>query len=293
VKQEKAQVVTIHDLSLLPLGWLLKKVLKIRLVYDAHELETEKNGLHGISQKIARFIERQFVASVDLMTVASDSIADWYEKAYISCRPAIIKNAPRLRTNQKTNLFREKLGISQHQRIFLYQGGLVQGRGIQLILDAFKVRSQKNAVLVFLGYGNLATEIKEASLLYSNIFYVPAVPPDDLLEYTASADFGVALIQDTCLCDYYCMPNKLFEYAMAALPVLISNMKDMAEAVELHQFGTVLSEYSVKSLNIAIDNLCSSDSSELSDNAYNYASANSWEQQEKILIKEYSNLLLR
>ena len=56
--------------------------------------------------------------------------------------------------------------------------------------------------------------------------------PDDLLEYTGSADLGSSLIQNTCKSYFYCMPNKLFEYLMTGLPVLVSDMKEMKEFVE-------------------------------------------------------------
>ena len=54
IKNENPDVVNVHTLSLLPFGWLLKKTLNVKLVYDAHELETEKNGLHGVRQRISK-----------------------------------------------------------------------------------------------------------------------------------------------------------------------------------------------------------------------------------------------
>ena len=51
IRKNKSQIVTIHTLALLPLGYLMKKLLKMRVVYDAHELETESNGLVRLATK--------------------------------------------------------------------------------------------------------------------------------------------------------------------------------------------------------------------------------------------------
>ena len=77
VRKEKAQVVNVHTLALLPLGWLLKKLFKVKLVYDAHELETEKNGLHGFRQRISKHIESVFIHACDLVIVVGENIAGW------------------------------------------------------------------------------------------------------------------------------------------------------------------------------------------------------------------------
>ena len=50
----------------------------------------------------------------------------------------------------------------------------------------------------------------------------PAVRPQILAEYTASADVGMCLIEDTCLSYRYCMPNKLFEYFAAGVPLSLA-----------------------------------------------------------------------
>ncbi|EGR0364498.1 glycosyltransferase [Vibrio cholerae] len=290
-KKEQAQVVNIHTLALLPLGWLLKKLLKVKLVYDAHELETEKNGLHGFRQLISKYIESIFIRSCDLVIVVGENIADWYANAYKIERPLVVKNSPRFRLQAKKNLFRERLGILPNQKILLYQGGLVQGRGVQLILDAFKERKDSHVVAVFMGYGDLTMEVEQAAKSHKNIFYFPAVSPNVVLDYTASADIGIHLIQNTCLNHYFCMPNKFFEYAMAGLPVVVSYMKEMAEAVQAADFGVVLSEYSVEAINEAVDRLSERDLTELSNNAYLFAQAQAWEQQERVMLEGYQRML--
>jgi glycosyltransferase involved in cell wall biosynthesis len=118
------------------------------------------------------------------------------------------------------------------------------------------------------------------------------VPTNVLLNYTASADVGVALIQNTCLSHNFCMPNKLFEYAMAGLPVLVSNVKEMGAFVKKNQMGLVLENYTVASLDETIERLLSMDLVVLRQNAKKAALDNSWEHQEKKMANVYKKLLL-
>lgn len=166
-----------------------------------------------------------------MILVVSESIADWYKEEYKIDRPSVVLNAPNRRKLKSNNYFCQQLDIREDQIILLYQGGLALGRGVHLILDAFKARGDDKLVVVFMGYGLLEADIIAAAKQHKNIYFFPAVSPRIVLEYTSSADLGISLIENTCLSYYYCMPNKIFEYAMAGLPVLVSNMKDMSKLV--------------------------------------------------------------
>lgn len=287
ISKENPSVVNAHGLAVLPISLMTKIIFKSHLVYDTHELETETNGLKGIRKKINKFLEKKLINNVDMTLVVSNSIADWYANEYGIQRPPVILNAPTHRELKANNHFREQLDIRENQIILLYQGGLVTGRGIQIILDAFKVRENDDLVAVFMGYGSLEAEIKAAAELHNNIFFFPAVPPQVVLEYTASADVGISLIENSCLSYYYCMPNKLFEYAMAGLPVLVSNMKDMSELVTQNDMGSVITDFSNIGINKALDSFLQNDLIQMKANAYRVACENAWEVQEKKMLIAY------
>lgn len=293
ISKMQSKVVNVHALSLLPIGLISKIFFKSFLIYDTHELETERNGLHGLRKRISKFTEKQIIKYVDMTIVVSESIADWYKNEYNIQRPPVVLNAPNHRELKVNNHFREQLGIRADQIILLYQGGLVSGRGVDLILDAFKARTNDDLVVVFMGYGELEKTIKIASEQYGNIYFFPAVRPEVVLEYTASADVGISLIENTCLSYYYCMPNKLFEYAMAGLPILVSDMKDMSELVARQQMGGVISVPSAIGINKAVDNLLRSDLTQMKENAYRVANENSWGIQERKMLSAYKEMFKR
>lgn len=293
IKNLNPNMINIHMLLLLPLGLFIKKRNKCFFVYDAHELETETRRLKGLEKSLCKIIERRIINSIDLIIVVSESIAEWYVNEYNISRPVVVLNAPNKRNINKTNLLRDKLGIRGDQIILLYQGALFSGRGIDLILDAFKIRTDDKVVVVFMGYGELDKSIIDCSKNYKNIFFLPAVSPDIVLEYTSSADVGISLIENICLSYFYCMPNKLFEYAMVKLPILVSNMKEMTRIVTENNMGIAIEDYSPEGINIAINKFLSKDLNLMKENAYRVACENSWEIQEKKLIESYNQLINR
>ena len=279
----------IHTLEFLPVVFIAK-IFKIKIIYDPHELETEKINIKGLRKKFSKWLEYLLIKKVDHIFVVSEHIADWYEKTYSITRPTVLLNAPRAKHIDKTSYFKNTFHLRDDQIIILYQGVLEAGRGVQILLEAFKKRINDKIVIVFMGYGELMREIQSLSKSYNNIFFHKAVPTDMLLSYTVSADIGIALIQNTCLSYNLCMPNKLFEYAMAGLPVIVSNVKEMSAFVKKHQMGVVMEDDTAKSFNKAIERLLSMDLLVLKQNAKKVALDNSWEHQEKIMANVYQNV---
>ena len=291
-KVKKINYVAVHSPELLIVSYIFKIFRKVSIFYLPHELEPHKQGL-GIAHRLfIRFIEPINIRLTNARVfVVSENIADWYEREYAIQRPIVVKNAPRFIDSINTNYFRENLGIKDDSFIVLYQGGLLKGRGVDLLLAAFKNRNDDKVVIVFMGYGQFEEDIKTASKEKLNIFFHPAVNPKIVLEYTSSADIGIHMIQNTCLNHYFCLPNKFLEYSMAGLPVIVSNMKEMRELVEIYNMGIIVEEESIDALNIAIDKILDSDIKQMKENARRCAEENSWEVQEVKIISEYKRVL--
>ena len=80
----------------------------------------------------------------------------------------------------------------------LYQGGLLVDRGIEQSMDA--ILDVPGAVLVLMGFGNQETRFRQmaATPMYAGKVHVlDAVPPNELLWWSASADVMVMLYQPT------------------------------------------------------------------------------------------------
>ena len=235
-------------------------------------------------------MEYLLIKKVDHIFVVSESIADWYEKTYNIPRPTVLFNAPPAMHIKKNNYFKDTFYLRDDQVIILYQGLLASERGIDILLEAFKKNTNDKTVIVFMGFGKLDIEIQSASRSYKNIFFHKPMSNDMLIKVTASADIGVAIFSNICLSHNFCMPNKLFEYAMAGLPIITSNTKDLGMFVKKHQIGTILKNNTVEDFRYAIDELLSMDLTTVSQNSRKAALENSWEYQEAKMKEVYQNL---
>ncbi|MBF4377114.1 glycosyltransferase, partial [Vibrio anguillarum] len=132
--------------------------------------------------------------------------------------------------------------------------------------------------------------IQEKAHQQSTIFFHPAVTPDVLLNYTSSADYGVSFIEDSCLSYRYCLPNKMFEYLMAGLPVLTSNLFEMKRLVEIEGVGIVAEENTVEGFRKAIELSLNQDYEEIQKNVFSARKKYCWEEQEQVLREIYNVL---
>lgn len=281
-----------NDLDTLPIGVIIKLFFnkKAKLVYDAHEFEINQKPFQSkLSIKLNYFLEKKLIKYTDTCFTVSQSIASEYNRLY-RVKPVILFNAPNFKEPIKTDKFRENLPIKKDSIILLYQGGLMRGRGLELWIEAFKRRKDDKVVMVFMGYGELEEDIKKAVKSTSNIFYHPAVSPDVVLDYTAAAAAAVSYIYNSCLNYYYCMPNKLFEYTMVGLPVIVSNLKDMGYVVKKYKLGVVVNNDTIDAINLAIDELLGMDMANLRCNALKFAKEYCWENQEIKMLNEYKKL---
>lgn len=237
----KPSIIHCHDTLVLPLGVLVKLFMGSKLIYDAHELESNRNGLSKNLGKMTLLCEKFLWRFVDKLIVVSPSISKWYEDNIGKKDTEIIMNSPLLNennfdTSKDKSYFRNKFNISYDSKIFLYIGILGKGRGIELIIEAFK-RNDLRSHIVFLGYGELKDKLENSSKEHRNIHIHDAVPHNEVVTIAKSADVGLCFIQNVSLSDYYCLPNKLFEYAFAEIPVLASNFPDISMVIKKYNLG--------------------------------------------------------
>ena len=238
MRSEDLTVIHAHNIGTLPTGIVLKWLTGAPVIYDAHELESETNGLSELRRKLSRWMEGLWIRGVDGTLTVCDSIADWYEAAYSIDRPTVVRNIP-VRSDllpKKSTVLRDNHSIPKDALIFLYQGGLSPGRSIERLIEIFADLDAKRH-LVIMGYGVLQDYVIEAADKYANIHFQPAVPPSRVLFYTSSADIGLCLIENPCLSYYYSLPNKLFEYLLCDLPVLVNDLPEQRSIIERFECG--------------------------------------------------------
>jgi glycosyltransferase involved in cell wall biosynthesis len=129
--------------------------------------------------------------------------------------------------------------IDPARPVVLYLGGLMGGRGLEQLVDAIALVPEVQ--LVMLGSGAEEERIRErAAARGASVLVLPPVAPDLVEAYAASADVGVSPIVPSCLNYRYSLPNKLFQYMAAGIPVVASDFRQVREVVEGSGSGTVV-----------------------------------------------------
>ncbi|QPL47221.1 glycosyltransferase family 4 protein [Halomonas sp. A40-4] len=288
----KSDVLHCNDLNGLFVGVFCKLTRpKIVLIYDSHEFAiNDVPNQAKFSIGLKKWLEGSLIKFAHSVITVSDSIANEYSHLYNIPKPHLVLNCPAYYNQPKLNLFREKFDIRIDQTIFLYQGALSKGRGIELLLETFSNLDSDENVLICMGYGSLEQLIQHQARDNNTIFFHPAVTPEALLNYTSSADYGISFIEDSCLSYRYCLPNKVFEYLMSGLPVLTSNLFEMKRLVETESVGIVAESNTVEGFRQAIMDSLAQDYSAIQENVFEASKKYCWEEQEKVLKEIYNAL---
>jgi glycosyltransferase involved in cell wall biosynthesis len=286
LRGRRVACINAHSLAVLPLCVLAAKMTGARLVYDTHELETETVAARGLRHRLARRVERLFIRSCDMVCVVSDSIAEWYAREYGIERPAVVRNIPQYRAPQggDRNAVRARIGLRPGRVGFIYQGGLMEGRGVERLLRVFA--RLPGVDLVCMGSGALQPAVQAAAAARPNIHFVPPVPPHEVLQYTHAADVGLCLIENRCLSYYFSLPNKMFEYLHAGLPVIVTPLLDLQRLVESYGCGWVAAEddAAFAAMLVAIDRAAIAAKR---DNVQAASRALNWDEEKARLLQAY------
>lgn len=240
----RANVVMACDTDTLLAARLAKLVKGFRLVFDAHELFPDVPELIGshrrFTRSVWRLVERSCISGVDVAITVSDGVANEYAKRYGKSF-AVVRNVPICASTSKV--------FHLDSNIVIYQGAINVGRGIELLYEALKLLPE--AELWIAGTGDLDNTIARLTkpLVDSGqIKLLGRVVPEALRAITAKASIGVSLEEDMGLSYRYCLPNKLFDYIAAGIPVLVSDLPEMRKLVEGYQIGVVLKERTPQAL---------------------------------------------
>jgi glycosyltransferase involved in cell wall biosynthesis len=236
----KPGVIVAHDLPMLPVSTKLAKACGAKLVYDSHELYSEQEFSAREKRRWSE-IETKYIGLCDVVITVNQSIADELMKRYGVTDVKVIHNAERaVNAPKKTRLLHTLFGLPANRKILLLQGGLSAGRNLENLVDAMQYVQNEVIILVILGDGLLLKKLKQkvqAKNLVSRVYFHPSVAQKDLLAFTAAADAGIIPYQATCLNNYYCTPNKLFEFIAVGLPILGSDLPEIRNMIDGQQIG--------------------------------------------------------
>jgi glycosyltransferase involved in cell wall biosynthesis len=281
-------LIVAHSLASLPAAVLLKLRTGAPLLYDAHELESHREGWSAPIRLIAGFTESLLIGFAGHTLIVNRSIHDWYRRRYPHMPLTILRNIsnakPPIRRSDK---LRRDAGLGPDDLICLYLGAFVEGRGIDEISGAFQNAAPDKHV-VFVGFGPLEANLRDLAKRNPNVHVLPAVPSSEVLTYASGADVGVALIRDSSLNHRYSLPNKVFEYALAGLGVIVSDVPEQRRFIEETGRGWVIPGHSTALAELIGGLTRESVRAQLEAGAF---APPSWQDEVQGLLQVYSKLL--
>jgi glycosyltransferase involved in cell wall biosynthesis len=243
----KASLLISNDLDTLLPNFLIQKLRKTQLVYDAHEYFTGVPELvkRPFVQRIWKRIELQLMPSITHMVTVNDSIAALYQKDY-GIVPLVIRNIPLTKKTESGYApSRFDLELSDDKKIILLQGaGININRGAEEAVSAMQFT--EGAILLIIGDGDVIPNLKSMVLdlnLGEKVRFLPRQPLEHLATYTAMADIGITFDKDTNINYLYSLPNKLFDYIQAGLPVLATPLPEIKKVIEKYGCGTFIENH--------------------------------------------------
>lgn len=253
---EKPDIIHANDLNALIPAYSAAKKLKCCLIYDSHEINTENyfQKKKTFLSKIMRCIEKYIVKRVDKMVCVSHSAANYFSKTYKVNKPMVVTNCV-----LKKELF--DFSIIQKHKGFevLNHGQFYEGRGYDIMAETLSlIADYKDIHLVVRGFGRLEKLLHEKVDSHSNCdqfkFYPPVLVQNLIFE-AAKSNVGIAITIPICLNFKLSVSNKIFEYAAAGLPVIMSDIPEHRYLNERYQIGVVLEENTPECLFEAIKKL--------------------------------------
>ncbi len=291
---QNADIYHANDLNTLPQAIVCSKLrLKPKpLIYDSHEVQSDRTGYNP---KTIKRIESFMLKFVDQMIVENHTRAKYNEDIYGFYPKTLYNYSEKYNIEEKPQInLHKKIGINEDEKILLYQGGLQQGRGLELLIEAMDEIEEGH--LLFIGGGKLTQTLKEqaeASKQADRIHFLDKVPFQELPSYTREAYLGFQVLQNICFNHYSASSNKLFEYMMAHVPVVSCDFPEIKKVVEETNSGLVVDSHNASEIANVVNKLVKDTSlrNQLSENTKQAKEIYNWNNEKSKLLEVYNQFV--
>lgn len=291
----RADILHANDLDTLLANYLVSKIKHKPLVFDSHEYFTEVPELqhNAFAKKIWKAIERFIVPKLTYCITVNQSIALLFKQEY-GVDFKVLRNLPPENTIQE-KVNRSILNMPENKFIILLQGnGINMHRGSEELVESMQYLDD-TFLLLIIGNGDVVPQLKKITAeknLQTRIQFIGRLPYHELKKYTMAADLGVSLDKDTNLNYRFSLPNKIFDYIHAGIPVLSSKLPELEKIVKHYGVGELVEEVTPKAIAEKIKQMSLNkvQLAEYSRNCEKAAKELIWENEKRVLLDIYSSI---
>jgi glycosyltransferase involved in cell wall biosynthesis len=283
-----------NDLDTLLPNYIVLKLKRKSLIYDSHEYFTGVPELmaHPAKQRIWQRLEKMLIPKLKYMFTVNESIAGLYNSEF-GTEVKVMRNLP-LKKKLPVKVSRKDLGLPEEKNIILLQGaGINIDRGVEEAIQAMQYID--NALLLIIGGGDAITGLKtlvNELQLNDKIRFISKLPFEELVQYTIQADIGLTLDKDTNINYRYSLPNKLFDYIHAGIPILASPLIEIKKIIEQYKVGECIESHEPTELARRIQSMLA-DRTKLNlykENTHRAKEELCWDNEKKILVEVVNSI---
>lgn len=241
IMDTQPQVIHANDYDALVPAYAAAKKLGCVLVYDSHEICVENDFNKRLPSAYIRYMrwkERRMCRRLDHMVCVSHAAASYFAEIYKIPEPMVVTNCALERETVQATEKHEHFEILNH-------GQFYEGRGYDVMVEAAPLLKDLTDVRIALrGFGPIEDQLRRRAeeLDGDNVIFYPKVLVQELIPEAGKSHVGVAITEPICLNFKLSVSNKLFEYAAAGLPVILSDIPEHRYLNEKYDFGLILEE---------------------------------------------------
>jgi glycosyltransferase involved in cell wall biosynthesis len=273
-----------NDLDTLLPNYIVSLLQRKKIVYDSHELFPEIPELvnRPFAKNVWTGLEKMILPKLKNTYTVCNSIAEFYNNKYATDFKTIINLPTKKKIVKSTFPFNYT-----DEKIILYQGAINVGRGLELMLETMPFL--ENCIFVIIGDGDIFESLKQETItknLTHKIYFLGRKNPEELHKLTPLANLGISIEEDLGLNYRFALPNKIFDYIQANVPILVSDLPEMKRIVIDYKVGEIVAEREPKKLAHQIEKILEKDFSTALKKAKETLI---WEHQEQLLLSIFKD----
>lgn len=241
----RANLLLSNDLDTILPNYFISRLKDCKMLFDSHEYFTETPELVNRPkvQKVWKSIEGFVVPKLDEMITVCDSIAELFREKYgVKCH--VIRNIPSKKAMPPKG-DKAALDLPTDKHLLVLQGsGINIQRGAEELVQA--IQYLDDSLLMIIGGGDVLPILKqmvEQLQITERVRFFPRMPYQQMMAYTQLAELGFCLDKDTNLNYRFSLPNKLFDFIQAGVPIIASHLTEIEKIIRQYDLGLFIESH--------------------------------------------------
>jgi glycosyltransferase involved in cell wall biosynthesis len=237
---------------------------------------------------VVKALQDSFYPRVSGVTTVCDGIANLLAtEHYLKRRACVVRSTP-FYIEQPFRATGDVITVLYHGEIFPTRMLHIAVRSLRLWRPEFR--------LVLRGYADAAylkelRQIASDAGVSSRLVIEPPVPFAQIVPAANQADIGYFVHLDTSPQRRFALPNKFFEYVMAGMALVVSDMPEMARLVRKYDLGELVPECEEEAIARVINSLDRAAIDRMKQSSLKAAKELNWQCEKDKMLTFYEEIL--